>query len=283
MPKSDPMTKTVPPTVNAPQTDASVLKIVTWNVNSLKVRLSQLLDFLQAESPDIVGLQELKCEDSAFPLLEIEAAGYQVSFNGQKTYNGVALLSKSTQSDLTKQLPNFEDEQKRVIAATINGIRIINLYVVNGQEVGSEKFDYKLKWLAALEQWLSEEVTKYPNLLVMGDFNIAPDDNDVHDPIFWKDKVLCSKPERAAFQRLLALGLADSFRLIAQPRHTFSWWDYRNQGFERNEGMRIDHLLISQSLNARFNNCAVMLKPRHNERPSDHAPVMLTLSHHHKK
>lgn len=268
-----------PPSIQTP-TDPSVLKIVTWNVNSLKVRLPHLLNFLREENPDIVGLQEIKCEDSAFPLLEIQAAGYQVNFNGQKTYNGVALLSKTIQTDLIKQIPNFVDEQKRVIAATINDIRIINLYVVNGQEIGSEKFDYKLKWLAALEQWLTKEVAKYPNILVMGDFNIAPDDNDVHDPMLWKDKILCSEPERAAFQRLLALGLDDSFRLIAQPRHTFSWWDYRNQGFERNEGLRIDHLLISRSLNARFNDCAVMLKPRHDERPSDHAPVMLTLSYH---
>lgn len=268
-----------PPSIQTP-TDPSVLKIVTWNVNSLKVRLPHLLNFLREENPDIVGLQEIKCEDSAFPLLEIQAAGYQVNFNGQKTYNGVALLSKTIQTDLIKQIPNFVDEQKRVIAATINDIRIINLYVVNGQEIGSEKFDYKLKWLAALEQWLTKEVAKYPNILVMGDFNIAPDDNDVHDPMLWKDKILCSEPERAAFQRLLALGLDDSFRLIAQPRHTFSWWDYRNQGFERNEGLRIDHLLISRSLNARFNDCAVMLKPRQNERPSDHAPVMLTLSYH---
>lgn len=268
-----------PPSIQTP-TDPSVLKIVTWNVNSLKVRLPHLLNFLREENPDIVGLQEIKCEDSAFPLLEIQAAGYQVNFNGQKTYNGVALLSKTIQTDLIKQIPNFVDEQKRVIAATINDIRIINLYIVNGQEIGSEKFDYKLKWLAALEQWLTKEVAKYPNILVMGDFNIAPDDNDVHDPMLWKDKILCSEPERAAFQRLLALGLDDSFRLIAQPRHTFSWWDYRNQGFERNEGLRIDHLLISRSLNARFNDCAVMLKPRHDERPSDHAPVMLTLSYH---
>jgi exodeoxyribonuclease-3 len=256
----------------------SDLKIVTWNVNSLKVRLPQLLDFLKEEAPDIVGIQELKCDNEAFPLLDIEAAGYQVSFNGQKTYNGVALLSKMAQTDVLKDIPDFEDIQKRVIAATINGIRIINLYVVNGQDVNSDKFEYKLKWLCALQAWLKVECSQHEKILVMGDFNIAPEDCDVHDPKLWKDKVLCTVNERDAFQQILKLGLSDSFRLSAQPQNTFSWWDYRNQGFERNDGVRIDHLLISTPLNAQFKSCQVMLKPRQNERPSDHAPVMLTLS-----
>lgn len=253
------------------------MKIVTWNVNSLKVRLPQLLDFLAQEMPDIVGLQELKCENGAFPIAQINAAGYEVSFNGQKTYNGVAILSKSIQTDVLNDIPDFADEQKRAIAATIDGVRIINLYVVNGQELGSDKFEYKLKWLEAVEQWLKVEIAHHPQIVIMGDFNIAPADCDTYDPVFWENKILCSDAERGAFNRILDLGLADSFRLKAQEAHSFSWWDYRNNGFERNEGLRIDHLLISSRLNARFADCKVMLEPRAHERPSDHAPVMLSL------
>jgi len=250
------------------------MKIAAWNVNSLKVRLPQLLDWLGAQTPDVVCLQETKLEDHNFPRQDIEAAGYQVVFSGQKTYNGVALLARETPSDVVCGNPHFFDAQKRLIAATINGVRVICAYVPNGQAVGSEKYDYKLAWLAALERWLAEQLAQTPQLVLTGDFNIAPEDRDVHNPAAWEGQILCSAPEREAFQRLLALGLHDSFRLFAQPEKSFSWWDYRMLGFQKNQGLRIDHILLSPTLAQRCSAAHIDREMRKRERPSDHAPVI---------
>ena len=226
------------------------MKIVAWNVNSLKVRLPQLLDFLATRQPDVVCLQETKLEDHNFPKADIEAAGYQVAFSGQKTYNGVAILSR---------LP------------------MVCVYIPNGQSVDSDKYQYKLKWLAALTGWLKEELAQHPKLALLGDYNIAPDDRDVHDPVAWKDQVLCTEAEREAFGQLLAIGLKDSFRLFEQPEKIYSWWDYRMMGFRRNMGMRIDHILLTQALAENCTASVVERDMRKLERPSDHAPVMATL------
>ena len=228
------------------------MKIAAWNVNSLKVRLPQLLDWLAASAPDVVCLQETKLEDANFPRAEIEAAGYQVAFSGQKTYNGVALLARGeAPADVVCGNPHFPDEQKRLIAGTVRGVRVVCAYIPNGQAVGSDKYAYKLAWLAALERWLGEELAAHPQLALAGDFNIAPEDRDVHDPAAWAGQILCSDPERAAFQRLQALGLQDSFRLFEQAPKSFSWWDYRMLGFQKNQGLRIDHMLLSAPLAAR--------------------------------
>ncbi len=250
------------------------MKIATWNVNSLRVRLPQVLDWLQQNPVDMLGVQETKLTNEAFPVADVEAAGFHWAHNGQKTYNGVAILSRHPLQDISCDLPDFDDVQKRVIAATVNGVRLVNVYVVNGQEVGSEKFDYKLRWLDALNAYIRAELKQHPQLAVTGDFNIAPDDRDVHDPAAWAGKVLCSKPERAHFQGLLDLGLNDCFRRFEQPPETFSWWDYRQAGFRRNLGLRIDHVLASQALAERCCSCVVDKIPRKLERPSDHAPVV---------
>jgi exodeoxyribonuclease-3 len=248
------------------------MKIATWNVNSLKVRLPHLLDWLAANPIDVVCLQETKTEDKNFPLAEMEAAGYQVAFIGQKTYNGVAILSRDAISDVQFGIPDFEDEQKRVIAATINGVRIVCVYIPNGQSLDSDKYQYKLKWLAALKLWLKDELAKYPKLALLGDYNIAPEDRDCHDPVAWQGNVLVSEPERDAFKGLVALGLRDSFRLFEQAEKSYSWWDYRMMGFRRNLGMRIDHILISDGLQC--SGCVIDKAPRKLERPSDHTPVI---------
>ena len=252
------------------------MKIAAWNVNSLRVRLPHLLDWLASTQPDVVGLQELKCVDEQFPFAELEAAGYHAVANGQKTYNGVAILSRHPIEDVSRDMSGFADEQKRVIAATINGVRVVNVYVVNGQELGTEKYAYKLRWLEALHDTLRDEMKMHSKLVVMGDFNIAPAPEDTHDPAIWEGKILCSEPERAAFQKLLALGLKDSFRLFAQPAQSFTWWDYRQAGFRRNLGLRIDHVLVSAALASQCVSCAVDTTPRKLERPSDHAPVTAT-------
>ena len=253
------------------------MKLAAWNVNSLKVRLPQLLDWLAAARPDVVCLQETKLEDHNFPQAEIEAAGYHVAFSGQKTYNGVALLSSAPLTDIVCGNPHFPDAQKRLIAASVGDLRVICAYVPNGQEVGSDKYAYKLDWLAALEKWLDEEIAAHPQLMLAGDFNIAPDDRDVHDPKAWADKILCSAPEREAFKRLLALGLVDSFRLFEQSEKSFSWWDYRMLGFQRNLGLRIDHILLTAPLAARCTAAGIERELRKLERPSDHAPVTALL------
>ncbi len=250
------------------------MKLAAWNVNSLKVRLPQLLEWLAASAPDVVCLQETKLEDANFPRAEIEAAGYQVAFSGQKTYNGVALLARGeAPADVVCGNPHFPDEQKRLIAGTVRGVRVVCAHIPNGQAVGSDKYAYKLAWLAALERWLGEELAAHPQFALAGDFNIAPEDRDVHDPAAWAGQILCSDPERAAFQRLLALGLQDSFRLFEQPAKSFSWWDYRMLGFQKNQGLRIDHILLSAPLAARCTAAGIDREMRKRERPSDHAPV----------
>jgi exodeoxyribonuclease-3 len=253
------------------------MKIATWNVNSLKVRLPHLLQWLAVNPVDVLCLQETKMTDDKFPVAEINAAGYQVAFSGQKTYNGVAILSRLPLEQVVKNNPHFADEQQRIIAATIGGIRIVCAYVPNGQSVDSDKYVYKLAWLAALREWLAEELQTHTELAILGDYNIAPDDRDVHDPLAWAGQVLCSDKERAALTALVDLGLTDSYRLFEQADKSFSWWDYRQLGFRLNKGLRIDHILLTQSLVARCSACNIDRVPRKWEQPSDHAPVVATL------
>ncbi|WP_211465211.1 exodeoxyribonuclease III [Collimonas silvisoli] len=252
-------------------------KLATWNVNSLKVRLPQVLQWLTDNPVDVLALQETKLTDDKFPAAEIEAAGYHVVFSGQKTYNGVAILSRHPITDVVKNNPLYEDLQQRIIAATIDGMRIVCAYIPNGQSPDSEKYQYKLKWLDALHDWLQEECKQHPKLALMGDYNIAPEDRDVHDPAAWVGQNLVSPPERAAFARLQGLELTDAFRMFEQPEKLFSWWDYRQMGFRLNRGMRIDHILLSPPLAAQCSACVIDKVPRKWEQPSDHAPVIATL------
>ena len=254
------------------------MKIATWNVNSLKVRLPHTLDWLATNQPDALCLQETKQEDRKFPLTELQQAGYQAVFSGQKTYNGVAIISKAVPEDVIVGIPNFPDEQKRVITATLNGVRTVCIYVPNGQSVDSDKYQYKLAWLAALQQWLKAELVRYPKLVLLGDYNIAPEDRDVHDPQAWVGNVLVSEPERAAFRALEQLGLRDSFRLFEQPEKSYTWWDYRMMAFRRNMGLRIDHILVSEALAPHCTACSVDRTPRKLERPSDHTPVVVDIT-----
>ena len=254
------------------------MKLATWNVNSLAVRLPQLLDWLAANPVEAIVLQETKLTDDKFPRDAIEAAGYAVEFFGQKTYNGVALLSRGTALDVQRNIAGHEDEQTRVIAGTVAGIRVIGAYVPNGQTVDSDKFVYKLRWLEALKTWIADELVRHPQLVLMGDFNIAPDDRDVYDPIGWMDQVLCTPQERAHFEGLIGLGLVDTFRMFDQPPKSWSWWDYRNLAFRKNQGLRIDHILVSEALRPRVLSCVIDKAARKNERPSDHAPVIVELS-----
>ncbi|KGQ19112.1 Exodeoxyribonuclease III [Lysobacter dokdonensis DS-58] len=254
------------------------MKIASWNVNSLNVRMAHLSQWLREAQPDIVALQETKLDDERFPDSDIAALGYRSVFCGQKTYNGVALLSRVPfASECITAIPNFDDPQKRVLAATVGDLRIVDLYVVNGESVGSAKFDYKLKWLAAVREWLREELVAHPNLVVLGDFNIAPDDRDVHDPKRWREKILCSTPERDALRALLDLGLHDSFRLFNEDNGHYSWWDYRLAAFQRNWGLRIDLVLVSDALKARATAAGIDTTPRGWERPSDHTPVWVQI------
>jgi len=252
-------------------------KIATWNVNSLKVRLPHVLDWLAAQKPDVLCLQETKLEDKAFPFAEIEAADYRAVHHGQKTYNGVAILAKADAQEVVRNIPEFDDPQARVIAATLGDTRIVCAYMPNGQAVGSDKYEYKLKWLRALKAWLKDELARHPRLALLGDYNIAPDDRDVHDPKAWAGQILCSDAERDAFRALVELGLADAFRLFDQPEKAFSWWDYRMLGFQKNQGLRIDHILLSKALATECKACAIDRAPRKLERPSDHAPVFAEL------
>jgi exodeoxyribonuclease-3 len=254
------------------------MKLATWNVNSVNVRLPQLLDWLAAARPDVLCLQELKTEEARFPRQELEAAGYVPAVSGQKTYNGVAILARSAPADIVPGIPGFADEQKRVIAATMQDLRVVCVYCPNGQAVGSDKYEYKLSWFAALRAYLAAELQRHPRLVVLGDFNVAPDDRDVHDPKAWEGQVHVSEPERAAWRALLALGLKDSFRLFEQPEKTFSWWDYRMMAFRRNAGLRIDHILLSDALAQSCVASGVDKAPRKLERPSDHAPVLAELA-----
>jgi exodeoxyribonuclease-3 len=254
------------------------MKIASWNVNSLNVRLPHLQQWLGAFAPDVVGLQETKLEDHKFPDTALAEAGYRSVFAGQKTYNGVALLSRLPIADVQVGIPNFDDEQKRAIAATVGEVRIVNLYVVNGQDVGTDKYAYKLRWLDAVQTWLEQELRAHPRLVVMGDFNIAPDERDVHDPVVWNDgHILTSTAEREALQRLYALGLHDAFRLHNQQGGIFSWWDYRMAGFRRDLGLRIDLTLVSEALREAAVAAGVDREPRAWERPSDHAPAWVEL------
>ena len=252
-----------------------IMKLATWNVNSLKVRLPQVIDWLEANQPDMLCLQETKLTDDNFPISEIAAIGYQSAFIGQKTYNGVAILSKQEGSGIITAIPGFVDEQKRVIAATYGDLRVISVYVPNGDTVESEKYGYKLRWLPALNEWLQQELKDYSKLAVLGDFNIAPEDRDVYDPKVWEGKVLCSPLERAAFSNLLDLGLTDSFRLFEQSEKSYTWWDYRMMAFRLNRGLRIDHILLSNEIARSCVTCAIDKTMRKQERPSDHAPVIV--------
>lgn len=257
--------------------DNTKVKIATWNVNSLRVRLAHLLDWLNTVQPDIMALQETKSLDENFPAQEIVDAGYQVIFSGQKSYNGVALLSRMTASEVAMDIPGLADPQRRVLAATYGDLRVLNIYVPNGASVGSEKYDYKLSWLTQLCIYIENQLTLYPRLVVLGDFNIAPEDRDVHDPKAWEGQVMVSEAERSFFSRLLSMGLHDAFRLFEQQTDIFSWWDYRAAGFRRNFGLRIDHILISEALRKNCITCRVDKAPRKLERPSDHAPVLVEL------
>ena len=249
------------------------MKIASWNVNSLKVRLPHLEEWLKLAQPDIVGLQETKLEDKAFPVDAIAALGYRCLYSGQKTYNGVAVLARQAPVDPVVAIPGFADEQRRVLAVTVGEVRVVNLYVVNGQAVGSDKYAYKLEWMRAVAQWLRAEQARHPALVVLGDFNVAPEDRDVHDPEAWRDQVLCSAPERAALRAITDLGLADTFRLFEPGAGHYSWWDYRQAACRRNLGLRIDLVLASAALRARCRGAGIDRAPRTWDRPSDHAPV----------
>jgi exodeoxyribonuclease III len=253
------------------------MKLATWNVNSLNVRLPHVLEWLKTSPVDVLCLQELKLEDAKFPLEAIEDAGYHAVFNGQKTYNGVAILSRSKPEDVAKDMPGYADEQKRVIAATIDGVRVVNVYIVNGQSLESDKYQYKMAFLSALRGYMANAINEYSDVALLGDYNIAPEDRDVHDPKAWEGQVLVSQPEREHFEALVALGLVDSFRLFEQAEKSFTWWDYRMNGFKRNLGLRIDHILLTKSLAAETKSSVIDVEPRKLERPSDHTPVITTI------
>jgi exodeoxyribonuclease-3 len=253
------------------------MRLATWNVNSLKVRLPHVLDWLNANPVDVLCLQETKQQDSDFPQAALQEAGYHSVFSGQKTYNGVAILSRTPGQDVQHGIPDHGDDQKRVIAATYGDIRVVDVYIPNGQSVDSDKYQYKLAWLTALHDWLEQELLRYPKLVLLGDYNIAPEDRDVHDPAAWQGNVLVSEPEREKFRSLERLGLHDSFRLFEQAEKSFTWWDYRMMGFRRNHGLRIDHILISEPLVVQCKSCVIDREPRKLERPSDHTPVIVEL------
>jgi len=253
------------------------LQLATWNVNSLAVRLPQVLDWLAQHPVDVLVLQETKLTDDKFPQAEIAAAGYRAQWFGQRTYNGVALLSRADSDEVVRNIPGFDDEQARVIAGTTGGVRCIGAYFPNGQAPGTDKFAYKMRWMDALRQWVQAELQRHPALVLMGDFNVAPEDRDVYDPVAWAGQIHCTPEERAQFAALLDLGLADAFRLFEQPPKSWSWWDYRNLAFRKNQGLRIDHILVSPALKARTSACVIDKAPRKNERPSDHAPVLVTI------
>lgn len=254
------------------------MKLASWNVNSLKVRLPQVLDWLAASEPDVLCLQETKQENGAFPVKELEAAGYLAAYSGQKTYNGVAILSRLPLTDVTMGIPHFVDEQKRLIAATVatqhGPLRVVCAYFPNGQSLDSDKYIYKLGWISALTAWLREEMNRHGQLALLGDYNIAPEARDVCDPAAWEGQVLVSEPERAAFRALIGLGLIDAFRLFEQAEKTYTWWDYRMLAFRRNKGLRIDHILVTPALASKCLTCKVDKDARRAERPSDHAPVI---------
>ena len=253
------------------------MRIATWNVNSLRVRLPHLLDWLRDAQPDVLCIQETKTEDANFPTADLRAAGYQAAYCGQKAYNGVAILSRTPITDVAYSIPDFADDPKRCIHATVDGIRIVCLYAPNGEAPGTEKYAYKLRWYQALTAWLQAELPRRPRLAVLGDLNIAPEPRDVHDPKRWEGKIHFSEPERAAFRTVVEVGLKDAFRLFEQPEKQFTWWDYRLKAFERGWGLRIDHILLAPALATKCSSCTIDVEPRKRERPSDHAPVIAQL------
>lgn len=251
----------------------NTFKIATWNVNSIRVRLPHILQWLDTVGPDVLALQETKTVDESFPLAELEEAGYSATFFGQKSYNGVAILSRTTAEDVMSDIPSLDDPQRRILGATIGGIRVLNLYVPNGATVDSDKYVYKLDWLDKVTDFVRDELRDYPNYLILGDFNIAPEDRDVYDPKKWKGQVLVSPPEREAFQQILEQGFTDTFRLF-EAGPVFSWWNYRTAAFRGDRGLRIDHILASKGLVDHCVSCTIDKEPRAWERPSDHAPVI---------
>ena len=254
------------------------MKLATWNINSLNVRLPHVLDWLGKHAPDIVCLQETKLEDAKFPAAALKEAGYQSVFCGQKTYNGVAILSREPAADVVKGIAGFEDTQQRVLSATVSGLRVVCVYVPNGESLESPKFEYKMKWMDALRLWLQQELVAHPKLVVFGDYNVAPEARDVHDPAQWENKIHFTGPERKALHALFAAGLTDAFRLFDQPERSYTWWDYRMMAFRRKMGLRIDHILLSPALVPLCTACTIDIEPRRLERPSDHALVVAELN-----
>jgi exodeoxyribonuclease-3 len=254
------------------------MKIASWNVNSLNVRLPHVERWCAEQQPDVLALQETKLEDAKFPVAALEAAGYHAAFSGQKTYNGVAILARQPLVDVAHGIDGYDDPQKRILSATVGDVRIVNLYVVNGQAIGTEKYAYKLDWLAKVAGFLAAEIRRHPRLVVLGDFNIAPDDRDVHDPVAWHEQVLCSTPEREALKRVLDCGFFDSFRLFNDDGGHYSWWDYRQGAFRRNLGLRIDLILASEALREHCRGASIDRAPRKWERASDHTPVSLEIN-----
>ncbi len=250
------------------------MKLATWNVNSLNVRLPHVSDWSQQHLPDILCLQETKTIDEKFPVDALAEIGYNVKFSGQKTYNGVATMARGELDDVVTDFPGYDDPQRRVLATTTDDLRVINVYVPNGKAVDDEKYHYKLEWFEHLLDFVGQQLTRYDKVVVTGDFNIAPADEDVHDPELWRDKILCSQPERNCFQRLVEMGFTDAFREFDQPEESFSWWDYRAAGFRRNLGLRIDHIMITDALRKVCTSCTIDKEPRKWERPSDHTPVI---------
>jgi exodeoxyribonuclease-3 len=250
------------------------LKIATWNVNSLRVRFEQVLAWLDAEEPDVLALQETKVANDSFPVDDFAERGYRAVANGQRAYNGVALVARRDPRDVTSEIADFADTERRVIAASFGAVRVINLYVPNGESIDSYKYRYKLEWLAGLRAHLAREIEAHEHCIVLGDFNIAPEDRDVHDPAAWAGHVLCSEPERRALRAIMDLGLADSFRLFTQSERCYSWWDYRAGAFRRNRGLRIDLILATPALALTCTACRIDMRPRGAARPSDHAPVV---------
>jgi exodeoxyribonuclease-3 len=254
------------------------VKIATWNVNSLNVRLPHVIAWCEYAEPDVLALQEIKMTDDKFPADELREIGYEAAWSGQKTYNGVAVLARTELTDPVTDVPGLDDPQRRILAVTVDDVRVINLYVVNGKEVGSDKYDYKLEWLQHVTSYIESQLAEFENVVVLGDFNIAPEDRDIHDPEAWHEKILCSTPEREALQKILGLGLTDTFRMFDQAERSFSWWDYRAAGFRRDLGLRIDLVLASKAMAERCTAASIDKEPRRQERPSDHTPAIAEFS-----
>lgn len=250
------------------------MKLATWNVNSIRARLEHVLDWLATNRPDVLCLQETKVVDADFPLEAIRAAGYHAAYVGQKSYNGVATITRMPPTDVVTAPSGLDGEQKRALAVTVDNLRVVNVYVPNGERIGSDKYDFKLRWLEALRQYLAADLARYPQLAIVGDFNVAPEDRDVYDPVAWQNQVLVSEPEREALRAVMDVGLIDAFRRFEQPAESYSWWDYRQGAFRRNRGLRIDHILCSTALAPHCTRCSIDRTPRAKERPSDHAPVI---------